>query len=128
MRSDIIDKILSEITPEEMEWYEEEMQKASDHHNWMVENGLEYCTNTSPSLMELKQHGFNPIGITSHYLEETFIFRTKKEAKKAFKKMEKELNLISGWWYGKKDWEKEYNDSIKKGACYEKGHPQIYWL
>ena len=112
MRSKYIQEILNRITPEEHAEFEREMLESEAHHRWMEENDMDYCTPTSPSLIDVRRCGFNPIGITSYYLEETFIFRTKKEADKAYKKIEKELNLVSGWWYSKKDFEKDRYSSL----------------
>jgi hypothetical protein len=94
----------------------------------MEENGLEYSTDTSPSLIDLRKHGFNPVGITSFYLEETFIFRTEKEASAAYKKLEKELGLVSGWWYSERKFYKELAEATAEGEFYECGHPKIYKL
>lgn len=124
MRSNIIQEILDRITPEEHLEYEREFQEMLAHHRWMEENGLEYCTDTSPSLILLRENSFNPIGITSFYLEETFIFKSKKEANSAYKKLEKETHQVSGWWYSKKDFLKELEES----EYYKDGHPKIYWL
>lgn len=128
MRNNIIQKILDDLTPEEHQEYERGFQEILAHHRWMEEIGLRYCTDTSPSLILLRENGFKPIGITSFYLEETFIFKTKKEADLAYKKLEKELGLVCGWWYSKKDFEKELEEANKSGGHYECGHPKIYWL
>lgn len=127
-RSKAYEDFMVNITPEEKEEFDREFQESLDHSIWMEDNGYEYCTDTSPSLMTIIEHGFSPIAITSHFLEETFVFNTKKEADRAYKRMEKKLGLVSGWWYGRKDWEKELADSIKKGEYYENGHPKIYTL
>jgi len=126
MRSKVVQNILDNITKEQNKEFEREWLEAEAHHRWMEENGLEYCTNTSPSLITLKEHGFHPIAITSFYLEETFIFHTKKEAKKAYKKLEKELGEIIGWWYSEKDFKKELEQATQKGEYYENGHLKIY--
>ncbi len=128
MRSKAVQDILDNITKEQSEEFERNWLEAEAHHRWMEENGLEYCTNTSPSLITLNKHGFYPVAVTSFYLEETFIFRTKKEANEAYKKLEKKLHLVSGWWYSEKDFQKELEDSMKEGEYYEQGHPKIYRL
>ena len=128
MRSKVAQDMLDRITPEEHAEFEREMLEAEAYHRWMEENGLKYCTNTSPSLAILKKHGFYPVAITSFYLEETFIFHTKKEANEAYKKLEKELGEVVGWWYSEKDFQKELEESMKEGEYYENGHPKIYRL
>ena len=128
MRSKAIQDILDNITKEQSEEIERNWLEVEAYHRWMEENGLEHCTNTSPSLITLKKHGFYPVAITSFYLEESFIFRTKKEANEAYKKLEKELHLVSGWWYSEKDFQKELEESVKEGEYYENGHPKIYRL
>lgn len=128
MKSTLIEEILSRITPEQHAEYERDILETMAHNRWMEENDLEYCTPTSPSLKVLREYGFNPIGITSHYLEETYLFSSVKEANSAYKKLEKELGLICGWFYSKKQFEKELKESTKLGGHYEYGHPTIYWL
>ena len=128
MRSKAIQDILDNITKEQSEEIERNWLEVEAYHRWMEENCLEHCTNTSPSLITLNKHGFYPVAVTSFYLEETFIFRTKKEANEAYKKLEKKLHLVSGWWYSEKDFQKELEDSMKEGEYYEQGHPKIYRL
>ena len=128
MRSKAVQDILNSISIEQNEEFEREYLEMEAYHRWMEENGMKYCTDTSPSLIELEKHGFYPVAITSSYLEETFIFRTKKEANEAYKKMEKELGEVVGWWYSEKDFQKELEDSTKEGEYYEHGHPKIYRL
>ena len=128
MRSKVVQDILDSISIEQSEEFEREYLEMEAYHRWMEENGLQHCTDTSPSLIELEKHGFYPVAITSFYLEETFIFRTKKEANEAYKKMEKELGEVVGWWYSEKDFQKELEESMKEGEYYENGHPKIYRL
>lgn len=106
MRSKSVQDILDSISIEQSEEFERKWLESLAHHRWMEENNYEYCTDTSPSLIELGKNGFYPVAITSFYLEETFIFRTKKEANEAYKKMEKELGGVVGWWYSEKDFQK----------------------
>ena len=128
MRSKAIQDILDNITKEQSEEIERNWLEVEAYHRWMEENGLEYCTPTSPSLPILKEYGFNPTKITSFYLEETFIFTSKKEANLAYKKLEKELGLLCGWFYSEKDFYKELEEATQKGKHYENGHPKIYKL
>ena len=124
MRSKAVQDILNSISIEQNEEFEREYLEMEAYHRWMEENGMKYCTDTSPSLIELEKHGFYPVAITSFYLEETFMFRTKKEANEAYKKMEKELGEVVGWWYSEKDFQKELEESMKEGL-YKNGHPKI---
>ena len=128
MKNKTLQELLDRITPEEHGEFEREMVESEAHHRWMEENGLEYCTPTSPSLPILKEYGFNPTKITSFYLEETFIFTSKKEANLAYKKLEKELELLCGWFYSEKDFCKELEEATQRGKHYENGHPKIYKL
>lgn len=60
----------------------------------------------SENLIRVIESGFKPIYVTYYGGEETFIFKTKKEANKAFNKLEcKPLadEKILGWWYASKD-------------------------
>lgn len=59
------------------------------------------------SLILIKSYGFNPIGVSQIYFEDTFIFETQEEAESAFQKLEKELGLIQGWFYSKENFEKD---------------------
>ena len=128
MKSNIIEQILSRITPEKHAEIERDILETMSHSRWMEENGLKYNTPTSPSLTTLREYGFNPTKITSFFLEETFLFNTKKEANSAYKKLEKELGLICGWFYSEKDFYKELEEATKPGSYYEYGHPTIYEL
>ena len=128
MRSKVVQDMLDSISREQSEDFEREWLECLAHHRWMEENGMNYCTDTSPSLIELEKYGFYSVAITSFYLEETFIFHTKKEANEAYKKLEKELHLVSGWWYSEKDFQKELENSMKEGEYYQHGHPKIYRL
>lgn len=87
-----------------------------------------YGTDKSEFLKEVQDAGFSPIGITIMTCEETLIFKTEKEAKEAFVKMD----TNEGWWYGmdgEESWEKtrkEYVDEVYNGD--ENKAPKIYWL
>lgn len=90
------------------------------------ETPLEYYKN---NIDILKRHGFNCIGVSQMYLEDTYIFETKEEATKAYRQFERDENenwigKIAGWWYSKEDfdstvieYEKEMNTKVL-----------IYWL
>lgn len=55
----------------------------------------------------LREHGFNPIGVTVMACEDTFIFETPEEATAAYELLEVEKNLVIGWFYGKEAFEEE---------------------
>ena len=92
----------------------------------------EYGTAESPSLVTLRDRGFNPIGITTMMLEETFIFETEEEAITAFTTLENTPtgnSILQGWWYGKelfKTIREEYVNFNHEGKEYEA--PIVYWL
>lgn len=72
----------------------------------------------------LELHGFEPIGVTQIYFEDTFIFNTQKEAEQAYQKLEVELQRVSGFWYGKEDFLKE----VESYESEYEGKVLIYWL
>lgn len=83
-----------------------------------------YGTPNSLLLKEVREAGFKPIGITVLMCEETFIFKGKEEAQRAWEKFKPE-----GWWYDFGSWEdtrKEYVKEIYGGN--EEDAPTIYWL
>ena len=50
----------------------------------------------------LEAYGFNLIAFSPCIMfEDTFVFETDEEAEQAFNKMEVELEMFQGWWYGK---------------------------
>lgn len=49
----------------------------------------------------IKEHGFNPVGTAYLFPEDVFIFETEEEAEQAYLKLEKELKLTTGYWYGR---------------------------
>jgi hypothetical protein len=64
--------------------------------------------------------GFNPIGVSQLYLEDTFIFGTAEEALAAYEALEKYDGLetveekLQVWWYGKENFLKEVEDYEKE--------------
>ncbi|MFW5847467.1 MAG: hypothetical protein ACOCVF_00920 [bacterium] len=84
-------------------------------------------------IKRLRKAGFNPIGVTQMYFEDTYVFETKKEAKKAYNYFENrdkrqcsQKEVIIGWWYGKQDFLKEakkYNDEADGFSKL-----LVYWL
>lgn len=64
----------------------------------------------------LFSHGYNPIKVTTMYLETTFAFKTKEEAEKAYQELEIEKKLLQAWWYGE-DFDqavKDYEDLMSE--------------
>lgn len=110
MRSKIVQEVLDKITPEEHAQFEREFLEEQAYSRWLEEQGKEYGTDTSVSLDIVREAGFNPIMICWYAGEETLIFKTQKEANAAYKKVEKELGLVFGYWYSKRDFEKETAD------------------
>lgn len=80
---------------------------------------------------KLKENGFNPIAVSQMYFEDTFVFETEEEAKKAFQQFEideneKWIGDISGWWYGKEDFLKTVKEYETENDGYSK--VLIHWL
>lgn len=76
----------------------------------------------------IRENGFNPIAVTQMYFEDTYVFETGQEAKKAYEMLEEDESLeyrCFGWWYGKEEFLKEVLDyESKEGAS----KVLIYWL
>lgn len=51
----------------------------------------------------LKDHGYNPIKVTTMMFETTFAFERVEEALKAYQELEVEKKLLQGWFYGMED-------------------------
>ena len=66
-----------------------------------------YGTDKSYFLSEIKEKGFNPLGITVMVCEETFIMETKEECDRAW-----EIFKPEGWWYTLDEWEKVHNEYV----------------
>lgn len=106
-RSNIIDRILSRVTPEEREQISRNVEENLAILREQHEQGYIYGTNTSPSLKILKEHGYEPTAICIIMCEETFVFKTQEEADRGYKEMEQEKSLVDGWWYGEVAFEEE---------------------
>ena len=118
MKSNIIQQILDRITPEERSQHAREMLEFMAHERWLEEQGYEYNTPNSYSLKLLNDVGHFPIGITTYMCEELFIFKTGKDAKKAWSS---HVLGFDGWMYSKRQFEKEVQNDE-----YFKAH--LYWL
>ena len=80
---------------------------------------------------KLKENGYNPIAVSQMYFEDTFVFETEEEAKKAYQQFEideneKWIGDISGWWYGKEDFIKTVKEYESENDGYSK--VLIHWL
>ena len=80
---------------------------------------------------KLKENGYTPIAVSQMYLEDTFVFETKEEAKKAYHQFESDENEkwigeIVGWWYGREEFEKEVNEYETENNGYSK--VLVHWL
>lgn len=63
------------------------------------------------SLKIIKEHGFNPIGVSQIYFEDTFIFETEQEATKAYETLELiEEPKVLAFWYGKENFLQEVDE------------------
>ena len=89
----------------------------------------EFSTAQSPSLITLRDNGFNPIGITVINHLEVFIFEETNEAITAYRQLEVDNEILQGWWYGKelfKTIREEYVNFNHEGKEYDA--PIVYWL
>lgn len=62
-----------------------------------------------------KEAGFNPTKVTQLFTYTTFVFKTEKEADKAYQKLENEGHLLCCLWYNEEqflDQVKEYEDTF----------------
>lgn len=85
----------------------------------------------SRDLRVIRKHGFRPIAVAQMYFEETFVFKTKKEALEAYHLLERDkdekwIGKVVGCWYSKKDF-------LAEVKSYETTPPaeskvQIFWL
>lgn len=83
-----------------------------------------YGTNNSQLLQEIKTAGFNPIAITVMMCEETFVFKGKAEAMRAW-----EIFRPEGWWYDLGEFIETRKQYVKDayGGNVDKA-PTVYWL
>lgn len=121
MRSNIIQEILDRITPEEHAEFERQMKEDMAFQEMLHEQGYRYNTDKSYSIKLLNDAEHFPIGITTMLCEETFIFKSEKEANKAWKSR---VLGNDGWFYGKKSFKKAL-EQYEKDMGYKN---EIYWL
>jgi len=111
MRSNLIEEILSRISPEEYIELEKQIEEDIKYHEQLKKDGKFFATKTSPTLEVIRKEGFNPIGICDYVGEECLIFSSQKEANSAYKKLEKQQKKVYAWWYSKKQFEKEVEEN-----------------
>jgi hypothetical protein len=118
------DKILNDITPERRAELDAQMEA---HLKWMDEHpdyNERYGTDKSYWLQQIKDEGFNPVGITVMTCEETIIMKTQEEIDAAWKIFKPE-----GWWYTVDQWEATREEYVRD--CYdgvEADAPRVYCL
>ena len=121
MRSKVVQDILDRITPEEHAYLKKQIDKDIAFQDMLYEQGYRYNTDKSYSLKLLNDAGYFPIGLTTMICEETFIFKTEKEADKA---CESGVLGNEGWFYGKKAFKKAL-EQYEKDMGYKN---EIFWL
>ena len=79
----------------------------------------------------IRNAGFNPIGVSQLYFEDTFIFETEEESKRAYRRLERDsegrfLGDVVGWWHGEKD----FKDAVRKYESENDGYSKVrtYWF
>ena len=121
MRSKVVQDMLDRITPEEHAEFKKQIEEGIAFQDMLYEQGYRYNTDKSYSLKLLNATGYFPIGITTMMCEETFIFKTEKEADKA---CESGVLGNEGWFYGKKAFKKAL-EQYEKDMGYKN---EIFWL
>ena len=124
MKSTILEefrKRMDERTEEEKKQSEKEVYDFLAEQRWLEEQGYEWNTDKSYSLKLLNEAEYFPIGICYLACEGTFIFKTEKEAQKAWKSR---ILGYEGWWYGKKNFLKYLEEHERDFETKVK----IYWL
>ena len=114
-------KRMDERTEEKKKQMEIEVYDFLAEQRWLEEQGYEWNTDKSYSLKLLNEAGYFPTGICNLACEETFIFKTEKEAQKAWKSR---ILGYEGWWYGKKNFLKYLEEHERDFETKVK----IYWL
>ena len=121
MRSKAVQYMLDRITPEEHAEFKKQIEEGIAFQDMLYEQGYRYNTDKSYSLKLLNDAGYFPIGLTTMICEETFIFKTEKEADKA---CESGVLGNEGWFYGKKAFKKAL-EQYEKDMGYKN---EIFWL
>jgi len=82
-------------------------------------------------LLLIRDAEFKPIAVSQMYFEDTFVFKTPEEAKKAYRMLEldikgKWIGKVVGWWYGEQDFKKEVEKYERENDGYSK--VLVHWL
>ena len=121
MRNKVVQDILDGISKEQSEKFKKQIEKDITFQDILYEQGYRYNTDKSYSLKLLNDAGHFPIGITTMMCEETFIFKTEKEANKSWKSG---VLGNDGWFYSKRSFQKAL-EQYKKDMGYKN---EIFWL
>ena len=118
----LIDEIIKElnIDPVTQKRIDETMEKQICDITELEAQGYKFNTDKSYSLKLIRDHGYNPIGITTIICEETFIFETEEEASEAHNDLQVIHEVVDGWWYSKIGFEKALETLNEE--------PKVYWL
>ncbi len=111
-------ELMDSITEEQKKEFELETEKWLKLQEKLEKEGYVYNTPKSYSLKLLNDAGHFPIGITSYACEETFIFKSKRAAKKAWKSR---VLGFDGWFYSDTD----FNKNVKTDELFNN---KVYWL
>lgn len=123
MRSKIIEDYIDKMPPKKLKELNKKIEEDLKYLTDLEEQGKIFGTDTSITLDIVKEANFKPIGICWYGGEETLIFKTKKEANIAYKRLEKQQKRVYAWWYSKKDFEKEVAENLEFYTP-----SKIYWL
>jgi hypothetical protein len=79
----------------------------------------------------IRDAGFKPIAVSQMCLEDTFVFKTPKEAEKAYRMLERNtkekwIGKVVGWWYGEQDFKQEVKKYERENDGYSK--VLVHWL
>ena len=123
-KNKIIDDIFNSITPEQQAKFDAMFEAHRKWHDAHPDYNERYGTDRSYWLEEIKNAGFNPVGITVMTCEETIIMETQEEIDKAWKQFSPE-----GWWYTVDQWEETRNWYVNEAYDgIETGAPKVYCL
>jgi len=90
-----------------------------DNEEYVLPENREVFGEFTEDIKLMQKFGYHPIYATWYYFERTYIFKTKKEALKAYNLFEKNQKnrkeKICAWWYGEKEWWKIIKDEFKDG-------------
>lgn len=98
----------------------EQEDKRVEHERIIKFNHERPVEDFTAALNLIRAVGFTPIAVTQLYAEDTFVFRTKAEANRAFRMFEStKPSKLVGWWFGAADfikalakYEREYETKV----------------